>query len=161
MITHNPTTHEKNHCRSFGRFLFSPFMRNRFGLYSTCSFLQCFSHVMNMKHQVLSTAHKSRSLSPGPHPPQPLPWASTYMTPWDRNKESRTTAEMENQERHDTRARILDGGTVDKPGVIPGEQLEVFYYTCCVLSQQIGRSGQQERMLSRYINEEVTVTNRP
>lgn len=83
------------------------------------------------------------------------------MTPWDRNQESRTTAEMESQERHDTRARILDGRTEDQPGVIPGEKLEVFYYTCCVLSHQMGRSRQQERMLSKYIDGEVSVTNRP
>lgn len=36
----------------------------------------------------------------------------------------------------------------------------VFYYTCCVFSYQMGRSGQLERMLSRIVVGEVCVTNR-
>lgn len=119
-----------------------------------------------MEHQGLSIAHESRILSTAPCSSQPWPWGQHINVPskslgpglgrtslWIKaqvsDQESGTITEMESQGRHETRARIWDGGTEAKPGEIPGEQLQVLYYICCVFSHQMGRSAQLEGKPSR------------
>lgn len=132
------------------------------------------SYVVRMEHRVLPIAHESRILSTAPCSSQPRPWGQPINVPskslepglgrtglWIRaqvsQQEFRTTAEMESQGRSETRARIWDGGMEAKPGAIPGEQLQVLYHICCVLSHQMGRSGQLERNPSRPGVGEVSV----
>lgn len=57
--------------------------------------------------------------------------------------------ERQSPGRQDTQAGTGDGGTEAKLGEIPGEQLQVFYYICCVLFYQMGRSGQLDWKLNR------------
>lgn len=93
--------------------------------------------------------------------------AGTWATedwPLDQSMEQRSRVQEQsrngNQKRHEARVRTWDGETEAKPGEVPREQLQVLYCTCCVLAHQLGRSGRLERMLSRPVGGEVSVTSR-
>lgn len=75
------------------------------------------------------------------------------------DQESGTIVVMEKQGRHETRARVWDGGTEAKPGEVPvpQEQLQVLHYICCFFSHQMGRSGQPGSKPSRPGVGEVSI----